>query len=215
MPLVRFPTAAEGIAAELALPIGGALIWEAGSRAIVLPQVLSHRPGFDGAATASAARGWPLLLRGSGGGAVPQGPGTLNLALCQRVGERSIDDIYRDLCAPIRRVLAAQGLSAEPGATPDSFCDGSFNLAIAGRKIVGTAQRWRAGEGGRRALAHALILFDPALDAGVAAVDALHRDLGLAPIRRDVHATIRDFRPALTQDAFVAALEGALPQQPV
>lgn len=206
MTLVRFPTAAGGIAAELALPVGGTLIWEAGARAIVLPQVLSHRPGFDAAATASAARGWPLILRGSGGGAVPQGPGVVNLALCQRVGARSIDDIYRDLCAPIRRALAAQGLNAEPGATPDSFCDGSFNLAIAGRKIVGTAQRWRAGEGGRRALAHALILFDPPLDEGVAAVDALHRDLGLSPIRRAVHATIREFRPGLNAADFVAAL---------
>ncbi|MFT3689083.1 lipoate--protein ligase family protein [Paenirhodobacter sp.] len=205
--MIRFPTAAEGIAAELALPVGGVLLWEAQARAIVLPQALSHRAGFEAATSASAARGWPLILRGSGGGAVPQGPGGINLALCLAVEGHSIGDIYREICAPIQRVLAARGIRAEPGATPDSFCDGSFNLGVGGRKIVGTAQRWRAGG---RALAHALILFDPPLDEGVAAVDALHRDLGLPPIRREVHATIRDFLPGLMPSDFVAALKAAL-----
>lgn len=210
MPVV-FPTAAEGIAAELALPAPGALVWQAQAQSIVLPQAFAQRTGFADAARASAARGWPLILRPTGGGAVPQGPGGINLALSWPVGEGdTIEGFYRRLCAPIRAVLAAQGLRADPGVTPGSFCDGRFNLAIDGRKIAGTAQRWRAGADGRRALAHALILFDPPLDAGVAAVAALHCDLGLPPVRRAVHATIRAFRPALTASAFADALRRAL-----
>lgn len=211
MTLALFPTAAEGIAAEAALDVPGRLIWSAEQAAIVVPQVVTHRAGYAAAAAASAARGWPVIVRGSGGGAVPQGPGAINLALSWPVSpEDSIDGSYRRLCAPIQAALAAQGLLAEPGATPGSFCDGAYNLAVEGRKIVGTAQRWRAGAGGRRALAHALILFDPPLDEGVAAVDALHRDLDLGPVLREVHTTISALRPALTAAAFTDALEAAL-----
>ena len=210
MALCSFPTAAAGLAAEAALPVPGCLLWQAAAQAIVAPQALAQRAGFAAAAEASAARGWPVLLRGSGGGAVPQGPGVLNLALCWPVlPEDSIDGFYRRLCAPIVEALAGLGLRAEPGATPDSFCDGSFNLAISGRKIVGTAQRWRAGGGARRVLAHALVLVDPPLDAGVAAVAALHADLGLGSVRREVHAALREFVPDLDAAAFAAALERA------
>ena len=50
-----------------------------------------------------------------------------------------------------------------------SFCDGRFNLAVCAqgrlRKIAGSAQYWRRGNGRQAVLAHALLLIDadPAL----------------------------------------------------
>ena len=80
---------------------------------------------------------------------MPQGPGVLNLSLvwradadagCARAGS---EVIYRALCGELAGALARLGIAATPQAVAGSFCDGRFNLAVAGRKLVGTAQSWR------------------------------------------------------------------------
>ena len=113
----------------------------------------------------------------------------LNLALAFTADRTfSIEDGYRLITRIIQNAIPAGWAT---GATPNSFCDGAWNLSLKGRKAVGTAQRIRpVGNGQRRILAHALILVEGDLAAGAAAVDAFHRDLSLGPIDAGVHTTL-------------------------
>ena len=107
----------------------------------------------------------------------------------------TIEDGYRLITQIIQDAIPAGWTT---GATPNSFCDGAWNLSLNGRKVVGTAQRIRpVGNGQRRILAHALILVEGDLAAGAAAVDAFHRDLSLGPIDENVHATLDGAIPSL------------------
>lgn len=190
---------AEGLAHEAAaFTAQGAVtcLWSLRRRALVCPASLRRRPGFDLAKRNSATRGWPLHLRPTGGGAVPQGPGVLNLALAFAADRTfTIEDGYRLITQMIQDAIPAGWTT---GATPNSLCDGAWNLSLNGRKVVGTAQRIRPlGNGQHRILAHALIMVEGDLAAGAAAVDAFHRDLSLGPIDAGVHTTLGGATPSL------------------
>lgn len=201
--LVRFDTPAEGLAAEMALldavAAGGTasavLVWQT-KRSLVVPGWTANRAGFEAAAQRSAAAGWPVAVRATGGGATPQGPGILNLAVAFAASPRagvSVRGSYEVICRPIASVLRGLGLRPAIGAVEGSFCDGAFNLALGGRKVVGTAQRWRRrASGGHAILAHALILVDGDNAARVAAIARLNHAVSLtAPLRIDAHTTVR------------------------
>jgi len=210
-----FATAQDGIAAEVAMlervaMTGGAaqLLWRAEQQAVVLPRACLRRPGFSGAALRAARAGWPLVARPTGGGAVPQGPGVLNLALAFPAEPgQTPDAAYRRLCTPLVAAFGQLGLKVAPGETAGSFCDGAWNLSCQGRKIVGTAQRWRKGKTGQAILAHALILIDPPLDQAVTVIDRLQGTLNLGlPVTRGAHASLRELRPDLGEQDFIGAL---------
>lgn len=193
--LCTVPGVAEGLALE-AEDFGKSgpqvRLWTAETPALVCPAAFRRKPGFDPAARNSSARCWPLYLRPTGGGVVPQGPGVLNLALTFTAGrDFGIEAGYRLITDVIRAALGPVGPRLATGPTQDSFCDGSWNLSVAGRKLVGTAQRIRpAGGGARRILAHALILVEGDLAPGVATVNGLHADLGLPPVTAHAHTTL-------------------------
>lgn len=154
-----------------------ALIWKADTPGLVLPDRFTREPLFASAALFSAQRGWPVVGRKTGGGITPQGPGVLNLALCftGRPGQsRAILPSYAKIVDPLRDAFAHLGIKAEATPVEGSFCDGDYNLAVSGRKLVGTAQRWR----GRTCLIHALILTDIDIHPAVEAVATFSRDLG-------------------------------------
>lgn len=191
--LQRVSTASDGLALEAGLFADAdprAALWQAAMPALVCPAAYRRRPGFDRAAELSAARGWPVVARPTGGGTVPQGAGILNLALSTGAGRGfTLEDGYRLVTGPIISVVARLGLRLEAGATRDSFCDGDWNLSSGGRKLVGTAQRWRVLRDNRfRILAHALILVRGPVAAQ--AVSAFHSDLGFAPVREEAHTTL-------------------------
>lgn len=214
-PITSFPTASNGIAAETALLEAGGtglLIWRADLPSIVMPWHFASKPGFDIAASEAREMGWPVVLRRTGGGAVPQGPGVINLAMVWPAGAKlTIDGAYHALCAPMIAASAQFGLSAVPGATEGSFCDGTFNLAVEGRKIVGTAQRWRSRGGARYVLAHAMIMLSPPAPEAIRAINLLHRGLGLdLPIRGEVHAGLSSFLPDTDAENFAENFAFAL-----
>lgn len=154
-----------------------AFLWKSAAPTLVLPERFARAPGFDATAAACAASGWPVVPRRTGGGITPQGPGVLNLAIAFRAGTgraRTIRASYAAICEPLCEALAEFGITAAPAPVAGSFCDGDYNLAVGGRKLVGTAQRWRADA----CLAHALILTDIALAPAVAAVQRLSDGLG-------------------------------------
>lgn len=119
-------------------------------QALVMPRSYRRYPRLEAAMCASAQAGWPAFLRRSGGGLVPQGPGTLALSLVYpmmgQVGDGA-EAVYSHLCGILARVLASLGVRTVASAVEGSFCDGRYNLAFTAggqpRKMVGTAQYWR------------------------------------------------------------------------
>ncbi|MFC2967511.1 lipoyl protein ligase domain-containing protein [Acidimangrovimonas pyrenivorans] len=217
----RFATAAEGLAAEGGLLRAaregqqGGLVWSSARPALVAPTALSRRPGYEGAAANSAARGWPVHLRPTGGGVTPQAPGIVNLALAGPADGLSTEAAYRRLCDLIATALAGLGIATATGALAGSFCDGRWNLLCRGRKIAGTAQRWvprRPPQRGWCLLAHAVILDDVALAAPLAAIDDLSADLQQpATSGPSAHTTVADERApgcGTRLDAMLAARAG-------
>jgi len=67
------------------------------------------------------------------------------------------------------------------GEVEGAFCDGRFNVNLDGRKMVGTAQRWRQSKGGQRpvGLVHGALLLDNERDSMVGAVNAFNQACGL------------------------------------
>ncbi|EIK51964.1 hypothetical protein YO5_09930 [Stutzerimonas stutzeri TS44] len=142
------------------------LFWRPTNQALVMPKSFERRPGFALASQRCAAQGWPILLRDTGGEPVPQSPAVLNIALVYALTtgddeHRRIDNAYERLLEPLAVWLAEHGLQAGVGAVPGAFCDGRFNLTLEGRKVAGTAQRWRRSRDGRPVvLAHAAVLIE-------------------------------------------------------
>ncbi|WP_298017738.1 lipoate--protein ligase family protein [uncultured Castellaniella sp.] len=197
------PLADEALLAQAADgPVAG--LWRA-SRGLVVPRTYAARPGFADAQAAFAGRGWPIHVRQSGGGVVPQGPGILNVSLARVFTGRPLDHsdrLYQHLCGLIAAALLFFGIEAQARAVEGSFCDGRYNLAVGdpARKVVGTAQLWRrvpapAAAGGDRpgpaagraeehhvGLAHALILLQ--CDTANATAEANALEAALRNVRR-------------------------------
>ncbi|MEI7535959.1 MAG: lipoate--protein ligase family protein [Comamonadaceae bacterium] len=143
-----------------------AVVWRA-QPGLVAPLSYRRYANLAEVSAASMAQGWPIRLRRSGGGVVPQGPGILNLSLaypCQGAPGAMAESVYAHLCGVLSRALATLDIACGPGLVTDSFCDGRFNLAVPAqgklRKIAGTAQYWRRTNGYQAVLAHALLLVD-------------------------------------------------------
>lgn len=154
---------------------------------LVAPRRYSLLPGWPAALAAQPAG--TVQLRASGGGLVPQGPGLWNLSLlwttpaAQPTGTGAI---YAALCSELRMALARLGVTATPQTVPGSFCDGRYNLAVNGRKLVGTAQAWRRVAGRPLVLAHAVIVIDADPAELTARANAFETALGCAaPYRAD------------------------------
>jgi len=143
-----------------------AALWT-GAPALVAPLSYRRNAQLEAACDASKARGWPVRLRRSGGGVVPQGPGILNVTLaypCAGSAGDMAEPVYAHLCQLIAKALDRLGIAAQARPVPGSFCDGRFNLAVnhqgVYRKIAGTAQYWGRASGRQAVLAHALLILD-------------------------------------------------------
>jgi len=137
------------------------LVWES-ERALVVSQLDTHLPRFMDAMRASAAEGWPVTLRKTGGSAVAIGPGVVNFSVVDswRGTQPTLAYGFDLVCTPVIRALAHLGVTGTTGAAPGAFCDGKYNVLVDGRKIAGTAQRCtRRGPGGAL-LAQAMLIVD-------------------------------------------------------
>lgn len=158
-----------------------AAVWEC-RPALVVPATYRRFERFEALCERFAAEGWPVSVRRSGGGLVPQGPGMVNLSLAWRTPARMADameTVYLGLCALLQEAFESFGLDAQAQAVEGSFCDGRFNLALDGRKAVGTAQYWkRASATEHVVLAHACVLVDADLPLLVGRANAFEARLG-------------------------------------
>lgn len=182
------PSPEAGVAADFALLDAVAAgtapatlrLWQ-NRQCLVVSRRDSRLPGFSRAAELLGRKGWPVVVRGSGGTAVPHGAGILLVSMAfARTDWRAvaIDEGYEILCQFIIRAIRRLGVRAVCQPVPAAFCDGRYNLAVGPRKIAGTAQRWRRGHAGgvtrRAVLAHALILADGDARAMTAAVNRFY-----------------------------------------
>ncbi|MGB8920311.1 MAG: lipoate--protein ligase family protein [Pseudomonas sp.] len=176
------------------------LFWQPSDRALVMPRRLNRLPGFEHACEVSAAAGWPVLLRETGGEPVPQSASTINIALVY-APPRSEGDLnrietgYRRLCDPICELLDELGGTSSLGEIDGAFCDGRFNVNLDGRKMVGTAQRWRQSQGGQRpvGLVHGAMLVANERESMVAAVNRFNEACGLEQrVRAESHIALHE-----------------------
>lgn len=191
-------------------------LWQGGP-GFVVPQSYRRLPRFDAACSASAAAGRPVQVRGSGGGLVPQGPGLLNLSLAwpaPSVTPASSDAIYRSLAAELSGAFARLGIATQVQEVAGSFCDGRFNLAIGGRKCVGTAQAWRRVDGQPVVLAHAVIVTTAEPAALAAAANGFEAAAGgERRYRADALTRLLDATPGLAPDELQARVVTALAER--
>lgn len=152
---------ADWLAGSAALGLASAHLWTAPT-GLVVPRRYTALPGWAVAAAAAAdGRHGELQVRASGGGLVPQGPGVWNLSLAWPAPAATpvdTDAVYRGLCSALVAAFARLGIHAVPQPVNGSFCDGRYNLAVGGAKLVGTAQAWRRVDGRPMVLAHAVII---------------------------------------------------------
>ena len=149
---------------------------------LVVPGSYRRFERFEALCERFAARGWPVSVRRSGGGLVPQGPGMLNLSLAWRTPcgmGQAMEPVYEGLCGLLRETLRPFGVDATPQVVVDSFCDGRYNLAVDGRKVAGTAQYWqRISATEHVVLAHACLLVEADLATLVRRANEFEAQLG-------------------------------------
>lgn len=85
----------------------------------------------------------PVLIRASGGEVVIHGPGVLNVAVAlpTSVWTGSIDESFAVFADGVVQGLRKLGVAAEVREIPDSYCPGRYDIAVQGKKIMGTSQR--------------------------------------------------------------------------
>lgn len=174
---------------------------------------------FEAAAEASARRGWPVVLRDSGGTIVPHTPGTLLLTLIlprRAAPEPGADVVYQWVCAPVIEALARLQVEATYGTVPRSFCDGRYNLVVQGRKIAGTSQRWHGGLPGHPVrpgfvLAHLVLYVADDMRVATGAVNDFLEDAGRGEaFDPEAMTTVRDASPVLSHDLLECVCETLL-----
>ena len=110
----------------------------------------TFRPGFADAVRASREGGYPVLVRGAGGGATAAHHGTFGFSVIRPVtdGEsgRGIRDRYDEAAALVLGAFARLGVrAAAVGEVRDEFCPGDHSIRLGswedGAKVVGIAQR--------------------------------------------------------------------------
>lgn len=120
-----------------------ARIWE-NPHSLVVTRRETRFPTFKEAQAQLGEEGWPVLVRESGGTAVPHEAGIVHFSLMflqDKLFQFSMDSVYEALCEPLRMALTSLGLESGYGEVKGSYCDGKYNLVVDGLKITGTAQR--------------------------------------------------------------------------
>ena len=110
----------------------------------------THRPGFDEAVQAANQEGYPVLVRGAGGGAIVGGPGTFGFSIIRppREGEDlrlGIRERYDEAASIALAAFARLGVRAEVGEVSEEFCPGDQSVRVGdfdnGMKLSGIAGR--------------------------------------------------------------------------
>ena len=173
--------------------VPGLRLWRRPQSLVTSPR-LARMEGFADAAHWSAVQGWPVVVRASAGLTVAHRPGILNISQLETLPEGALMGApYDGLLRRLKAVCARFGVQAGHGAVPGSYCDGTQNLTVAGRKLAGLSARL-VSRGGRRGLmVHACLTIEGDVAGDVAAVSAFERRLGLpAAYSAKAHCSLAD-----------------------
>lgn len=187
-------------------------IWTA-NQSLVVPKKVSNAKTFSFAAKTLKTRGWPVHTRNTGGDVTPQGQGIVNVSYAYTFdisSKPSIKDAYLELCKPIADFIRLLGGAPEFKSVPDSFCDGTYNVGVSGRKIAGTAQRWGQckKEKNKAALfAHALILVDADLYSSTNAINDFYERCGRTDfVNPNAHLNLTDLSEHFPKEELTSEL---------
>lgn len=195
-----------------------ARIWE-NPQSLVVTRRETRFPTFKEAQAQLGSEGWPVLVRESGGTAVPHEAGIVHFSLMFRqdkLFQFTMDAVYEALCEPLQRALSALGLVSGYGEVKGSYCDGKYNLVVDGLKITGTAQRIigakKSDDGVQRSavLAQSMLMVesDPVLGT-----DVVNRFYELAGSERHFDPLVSTSVQQRMGDAAVSLAPGELTQQ--
>ena len=108
----------------------------------------TRRAGFGGAVRAAHEEGYPVLVRGAGGGAIVAHHGTFGFSIVRPAEDarRGINERYDEAAALVLGAFSRLGIEeAEVGEVRDEFCPGDHSIRVgsreSGTKVVGIAQR--------------------------------------------------------------------------
>lgn len=151
-------------------------------RCLVASRRQSRSPRFAEAVADSAASGWPIAVRRSGGTAVVHRPGVLNISLVSiGSGNPGLRKDYFALLDLIAGALQPLGIAAGHGAVAGAHCDGEYNLAWQGRKLAGTAGFVTRRNGTGLRIFHAALAVSGDLRDDLAAITRFETALGEQP----------------------------------
>jgi octanoyl-[GcvH]:protein N-octanoyltransferase len=177
------------------------MIWHC-EPCLAVPRRLAASPSFPAATRELQRRGLPVVVRDTGGDAVVQGPGVVNVSVAFAIPANLPDRIgeaYRRLCAPLMSLLREQHIETANGAVAGAMCDGAFNVTAAGRKLAGTAQRWRRARNipGFAVLGHLALSVDIDHAAAAAAVNAFYAAAEIdSRVDGSAHVNLTELLPA-------------------
>ncbi len=135
-------------------------IWQPLPALVVTTAEASHA-AFGAAASRAAARGVPVAVRRSGGGAVCLGPGMLVVSHFHTSMHDDIDASYRSFARRLMAAVQVVGVVLTEEHVARAYCDGKFDLAWCGLKVGGMAQRRRSRDGASHVWIHAVIAVEP------------------------------------------------------
>ncbi len=109
----------------------------------------THRPGFKAAVEAANGEGYPVLVRGSGGGATAADRGTFGFSMIRPPDAEppgiGINERYDEAADLVLGAFGRLGVAAEVGEVRDEFCPGDHSIRAGdfegGTKLCGIAQR--------------------------------------------------------------------------
>lgn len=136
-------------------------------------------PGFGEAKKRAESRGFPVLVRNSGGGAVAANEGAISFSLTLPVKDlrHGLYERYAEGVELVSSALRQVGVEAEGGEVEGEFCPGAYSVRSggpAGVKHAGLAQRVTR----RAARVEALILVQQTARL-IPVLEAFHDALGL------------------------------------
>jgi octanoyl-[GcvH]:protein N-octanoyltransferase len=123
-------------------PVPAVHLWRH-ERAFVLGLRDSRLPYAREAMDWLEREGYRVMVRNSGGAAVPLDLGVVNVTLMQAgvPGQLNMNDDFRLMAGLLADTLEPFGVAFETGEVAGSYCPGDFDLSIGGRKFCGLAQR--------------------------------------------------------------------------
>lgn len=161
---------------------------------LVTTRAISRNPKFQYAAEHSAARGWPVFVRKSGGTTVIHRPGILNVSIVQNYGDEypTVEQGFAGLLVILQNACDKFGISSHIGPVQGSYCDGKYNLCVDNRKMAGTATRIIVKNRSRLVVSHASITVDGNILSDLKRIQDFERKLSIASRYSSAsHTTLR------------------------